>query len=64
MAGPLENIYSAHDSDDGKNLFSVSMDDILKQIIIRRLDGHPVTRMAQDTINTFTFHFIRKVLFN
>ena len=62
LGGPMENIYSAHDSEDDKNLFAQTLADITSRIVIRRLDGLPVTRMAQDTINTFTFHFIRIVL--
>ena len=57
----MDNIYSAHDSDDEKNLAALTLSDIMSKIVIRRNDGLPVTTMAQDTINTFHFHFIRKM---
>ena len=64
LAGPLEYIYSVHDSDEHRNLFSEPLADILDQIKIRRVDGLPVARLAQDTVNTFTFHFLRSVFKN
>ena len=54
-------VYSMHDSHEEKNLNSESLSSILDQIKITRLDGLPVTKLAQDTVNTFTFHFFRIV---
>ena len=52
-------VHSVHDSQSGRALSSITMQDLLKPIKIRRLDGQPVTSIPQDTINQYTFHFIR-----
>ena len=59
-SGPTQ-VYSIHDSQDDKNLHSEPLMNILDQIKITRTDGLPVTKLAQDTINTFTIHEFRNV---
>ena len=52
-------VHSIHDGAEARALDQITMTDILKVVRIRRADGLPIQKMAQDTINIFTFHFIR-----
>ena len=59
LSGP-EYVYSMSDCKDDKNLRGLALKDILQAIRIKRSDGLPVNKVAQEEINVFTFHFLRK----
>ena len=53
-------VHSINDCKDGRDLSQVTMTDIMNDVRVTRHDGQPVNKLAQDAINQFTFHFIRK----
>ena len=55
-------VHSVHDTTADNDINKVTMADILKFVRIRRVDGLPVTKLAQDSLNQFTFHFIRNAM--
>ena len=62
LSGP-EFVHSISDSDDKSNLHNIPLSDMLKSIKIHRADGIPVNKLAQNSVNVFTFHFLRNVLY-